>query len=162
VVAVAAGCIFTAPLPAQQGYITTYAGNGNYGYTGDGEPATGAEIRFSAHLAVNKAGDIYFADSGAGVIRMVAAKTGIISTVAGGGNGCSTQTDDLGDGCLATSASLYSPYGVALDGAGNIYIADSYNEVIRMVTAKTGIITTIVGTGYYGYSQGKRISKHLQ
>jgi sugar lactone lactonase YvrE len=152
VLALAAGCCFTTPLQAQLGYITTYAGNGSYGYSGDGEPATGAEMRTPDHLAVNKTGDVYFADSDSGVIRMVSAKTGIITTVAGGGNGCSTQTDNWGDGCLATSASLYDPYGVALDSAGNLYIADTYNEVIRMVAVNTGIITTVVGTGNWGYA----------
>jgi hypothetical protein len=152
VLALAAGCCLTAPVQAQLGYITTYAGNGNSGYSGDGGPATGAEINQPTHLAVNKSRDLYFPDRDNNVIRMIAAKTGIITTVAGGGNGCSTQTDGWGDGCPATSASLDYPFAVVPDSSGNLYIADTYNNAIRMVNAKTGIITTVAGTGYSGYT----------
>src|ERR1700678_3079135 len=85
-------------------------------------------------------------------IRKVTGATGIISTVAGGGTGCTGQTDSVGDGCPATSAELNYPEGVAVDSAGNIYIADQQNSRIRKVTASTGIISTVAGNGTAGYS----------
>jgi RHS repeat-associated protein len=76
-----------------------------------------------------------------------------IITVAGGGSGCDQQTDNVGDGCPATSAQLNWPQGTAVDGAGNLYIADTGNNRIRKVSASTGIITTVAGTGY-SFSDG--------
>jgi sugar lactone lactonase YvrE len=128
------------------GTITTVAGNGTGGYSGDGGPATSAELNNPDGVAVDSAGNLYIADSGNSVIRKVNA-SGIITTVAGGGTPCGTETDSLGDGCPATSAELNIPGagGVAVDSAGNLYIADTYNYVIRKVNA-SGIITTVAGT----------------
>jgi sugar lactone lactonase YvrE len=136
---------------ALTGIITTVAGDGTKGYGGDGGAATaiGAEMNLPQGVARDTAGNLYIADSGNGVIRKVTASTGIITTVAGGGSGCSQQTDNAGDGCPATSAKLV-PYGVALDAAGNIYFADTGNNRIRVVTASAGIITTIAGNGSGG------------
>jgi uncharacterized protein (TIGR03437 family) len=129
---------------AANGAITTVAGNGSYGYSGDGGRATGAQLGAPWGVAVDAAGNLYIADSNNGVIRKVAAN-GIITTVAGNGsNGYS------GDGGPAASAQLYSPSGVAVDAAGNLYIADYRNSRIRKV-ATNGIITTVAGN-YYGYS----------
>ncbi len=122
------------------GTITTVAGGGTSGL-GDGGPATAAQLDFPSALAVDAAGNLYIAEQFGNRIRMVAAATGIITTVAGGG------TSGLGDGGLATSAQLFSPTGVALDAAGNLYIADLYNYRIRMVAAATGVITTVAGGG---------------
>jgi trimeric autotransporter adhesin len=132
---------------AATGTITTIAGNGNYGYSGDGGPATSAELGYIFDVAVDAAGDVFIADDGNSVVRMVAAATGVITTVAGNG----TQGYS-GDGGPATSASLNGPGGLAIDGAGDLYIADTGNSAIRMVSRQTGNISTVAGTGTYGYT----------
>ena len=127
---------------ATNGIITTVAGNGSQGYSGDGGPATSAQIS-SNGVAVDAAGNLYLGDYDHFRIRKVAAN-GIVTTVAGNGShGYS------GDGGLATSAQLYFPSGVAVDAAGNLYIADDTH--IRKVAAN-GIITTVAGNGDEGYS----------
>ncbi len=125
--------------------IDTFAGTGTAGYSGDGGPAASAQIFTPYGIAVASNGDVYFADRDNNVIRKVDAATGDISTVAGGG---SLQT---GDGTLATAAWTNTPYDVAVDGAGNIYIADTFNHRIRKVDIGTGLISTIAGTGVQGY-----------
>ena len=128
------------------GRLVAFAGNGTAGYAGDGRAATGAELTGPVGLAVDSAGNVYIADAGNNVIRRVDAKTGIISTVAGdfaldqanGGLGGFS-----GDGGPATSAQLYDPEGVAVDGAGDLFIADTFNNAIREVTP-AGIISTVV------------------
>ncbi|MGI9073091.1 MAG: choice-of-anchor D domain-containing protein [Bryobacteraceae bacterium] len=124
------------------GTISTQAGNGIYGYSGDGGAANSGELRLPQAVAVDEAGNVYIADTGNNVIRRVAAATGIITTVAGNG-----LWGYSGDGRLATTASLADPTGVALDAAGNLYIADFSNNVIRKVNAITGVISTVVGGG---------------
>jgi hypothetical protein len=129
------------------GVISTVAGTGAGGYTGNGGPAVSAKITQAMGLALDTSSNIYFADWGNAVIREVTASTGNISTVAGSGsNGFS------GDGGPATAAKLYYPYGVAVDTAGNIYIADDVNNRIRKVSASTGNISTVAGNGAAGYS----------
>lgn len=133
---------------AQTGIITTFAGSGNpsgSGSNGDGGPATQADL-IPQGLALDSAGDLYIANSNIGRVRMVNAQTGIISTVAGGG------TNGLGDGGLATQATLSLPDGLAFDSSDNLYIADGGDRLIRMVSAQTGIITTIAGNGDEGTS----------
>ena len=98
-------------------------------------------------ISLHHLGNIYIADWGNHRIRKVTVSTGIISTIAGTGTGSYS-----GDNGAATSATLYYPYGLVLDTAGNVYIADSYNHRIRKVTISTGIITTIAGTGASSYS----------
>jgi len=128
------------------GIITTVAGNGDWGYTGDGGAATNATFNGPDGIAVDAAGNLYIADSGNTVIRKVATN-GIITTVAG--NGIPGYS---GDGGAATNAALYWPGGLAVDSGGNLYIADTYNEVIRKL-ATNGIITTVAGKGgIWGYS----------
>lgn len=127
------------------GIITTVAGNGSFGYSGDGGPAASAQLSFPTGLAVDSAGNLYFADTGNHRVRRVSA-AGIITTVAGNGTyGYS------GDGGPATSAQLFSPLGLALDTAGNLYITDSRNERVRKVSPD-GKIVTIAGNGAPGYS----------
>ena len=127
------------------GFIATVAGNGVVGYSGDGGPATNAQLDAPAFVAVDNAGNLFIADTYNNRVRKVSL-TGIITTVAG--NGVQGYS---GDGGLATSASLNWPEGVAVDGAGNLYIADRGNNRVRWVSP-TGIITTVAGTGALGYS----------
>ena len=123
------------------GMITTVVGGGGTGiccFSGDGGPATSAQLHNPRSVAVDAAGNIYIADTDNNRIRRVSVD-GIISTVAGGGS-------TLGDEGPATSAQLSSPGAVALDAAGNLYIADTLNQRIRKVSTK-GTITTVAGTG---------------
>jgi hypothetical protein len=126
--------------------INTIAGNATMGYSGDGGPALSAQFAESFGLATDNAGNLYISDITNSVIRKVNA-AGIISTIAGIAGSFSYS----GDGGLATSATLHDPSGIALDGAGNLYIADRYNSVIRKVDLG-GIISTIAGNGTPGYS----------
>jgi len=121
--------------------ITTFAGTGAFGYTGDGGPATAATFNYPEGLAVDGAGNVFFADQGNNVIRKIDT-LGIITTVVGDGYGAGL-TDSLsglhiggfsGDGGPATAAELYLPAGIAFDVWGNLYIADWYNQRIRKVT----------------------------
>jgi DNA-binding beta-propeller fold protein YncE len=133
------------------GIISTVAGTpGSYGFSGDGGPATIARLDSPSGVAVDRNGLLlYIADSSNGRIRMVNTITKEISTVAGTG----PFVDFSGDGGLATDAGLRSPYGVAVDRNGHLYIADTLNFVIRMVNITTGIISTVAGTpGSYGFS----------
>jgi hypothetical protein len=129
------------------GIITTVAGNGNFGFSGDNGPATSASLSVPYGVIVDSAGNIYIADSFNNRVRKVDASTGVITPVAGNGTGGFS-----GDNGPATSASLYIPTSVSVDSAGNIYIADSNNNRIRKVNASTGIITTVAGNGTLGFS----------
>jgi trimeric autotransporter adhesin len=129
------------------GIITTVAGDGTSGYEGDGGSATSASLRQPQCFAVDASGNIYIADTYNHVVRLVTKSTGIITTVAGDG-----IRGYNGDGGLATSASLFGTTGIAVDASGNIYIADTYNHVVRLVTKSTGIITTVAGKGIAEYS----------
>jgi uncharacterized protein (TIGR03437 family) len=130
---------------AATGNIITVAGNGTPGFSGDGGPATSAQFSVAHSIAVDAAGNLYIADGPNARIRVVNS-LGIISTFAG--NGTYGWT---GDGGLATNASLYFPAGVAVDSAGNVFIADYGNATVRMVSAATGIIKTLAGYGVNGY-----------
>ncbi len=130
------------------GIITTVAGNSStFFYAGDGGPAIGASLFLPFGVVLNAASDLYIADTYNNRIRKVDAQTGIISTVAG--NGTTTYS---GDGSSALTEGLNGPSSVALDSAGNLYIADTNNNAVRMIDAGTGVITTIAGTGALGYS----------
>lgn len=126
------------------GIISTYAGNGTAGYSGDGTAATGAMIKNPYGLAVDATGNLYIADAGNSVIRKVT-PAGIISTFAG-----VTAWGFSGDGGPATAAQFSLPTGVAVDGAGNVYICDGGNNRIRKVNA-SGVINTVVGSGTTGF-----------
>jgi len=127
------------------GNISTIAGDGKEGKKGDGGPATDAELDKPGGVAVTASGDVYIADETNCKIRKVDASTGTISAVAGTG-----KEGHKGDGGPATAAQLSKPCSVALDAAGNIYIADEYNAEIRKVDASSGDISTIAGTGKEG------------
>jgi uncharacterized protein (TIGR03437 family) len=124
--------------------INTVAGNGVAGFGGDGSAATGAMLNFPTGVAVDSSGNLYIADSLNFRIRKVA--SGNIATLAG--NGILSYS---GNGGPATAAQLNSPQAVAVDAAGNFYIADTANNVVRKVTAG-GAITTIAGNGAAGYA----------
>ncbi len=125
--------------------ITTVAGNGTFGYGGDGGAATVAELYNPYGIAIDAAGNLYIADIGNNCIRKVNT-SGIISTVAGNGT-----AGYSGDGGQAINAELSDPQAVAVDTSGNLYISDTGNSRIRKVST-TGIITTIAGNGTAGYS----------
>ena len=126
------------------GIITTVAGNGAKGFSGDGVTATNSSLSHPTGVAFDSLGNLYIADGANQRIRMVNTN-GIINTVAGNG-----LTNFAGDGGLAVNASLRNPTGIALDGSGNLYIADLNNNRVRMV-ATNGIITTVAGNGGYGF-----------
>jgi hypothetical protein len=128
---------------AQSGIITTVAGNGTAGYSGDGGLAISASMGNASALEIDSAGNLYIAEYAR--IRKVT-KAGIISTVAGNG-----VIGFSGDGGPATAAKLNGASGVAVDSAGNLYIADGGNNRIRRVST-SGVITTIAGTGVMGFS----------
>jgi NHL repeat-containing protein len=149
------------PTPAA-GTILTVAGNGLPGLGGEGGPAASARLDNPGGLAIDRAGNLYVTENIVNRIHKVDGATGILTSVAGsgisdtirglfpfGGNGSFS-----GDGGPATAAKLDTPQHVAVDGAGNLYISDLFNQRVRRVDAKTGIITTVVGSGPVGSSAG--------
>ena len=127
------------------GVITTFAGTGEIGFSGDGGPAAQAQLNRPFGVAVDEKGDVYIADLSNHRVRRVGAD-GIITTLAG------TGTEGFsGDGGPAAQAQLSRPFGMAVDGRGNLYIADAGNNRIRRV-GPDGIITTLAGTGEAGFS----------
>jgi len=140
------------------GTITTVAGNGQTGFSGDGQPAINASLNLltgpntittPTGLAIDAIGNLFIADTFNHGIRRVDAGTRFITTVAGNG-----QQGFGGDGGPATSASLNLPAGLALDSAGNLFIADSNNLRLRRVDAASGIITTVAGSGQQSANLG--------
>jgi uncharacterized protein (TIGR03437 family) len=133
---------------ASSGFITTLAGSDLKGYQGDNGAATSALLNTPVGVAVDAAGNVYFSDSGNNVVRKITPNN-VITTVAGTGIGGFS-----GDGGAAVNAQLHFPKGIALDAAGNLYIADYTNQRIRKVSAN-GIIQTVAGTGGIGnYGDG--------
>ncbi|HXA66738.1 MAG TPA: SBBP repeat-containing protein [Bryobacteraceae bacterium] len=148
------------------GVITTVAGNGTAGYTGDKGQAASAELNNPIGLALDSSGNLYIADSANNVIRMVTS-SGIITTFAG-----NNTAGYSGDKALATGAQLFNPVGVAADAAGNVYIADTGNNVIRQVyngnivtyaegfTQPDAVAADSSGNIYVADTQGRRIVKY--
>ena len=137
---------------ASTGNIVTVAGNGTAGYTGDAGAATSAELSGPFGVFIDSSENIFIADTDNSVIREVAASNGVINTVAGSTTSCQQPASACGDGGIATSAQLNSPAGVFIDVAENIFIADTFDFRVREVTASTGLIATVAGTGGRGYA----------
>jgi sugar lactone lactonase YvrE len=125
---------------SSSGTITTVAGDGKQGFSGDGGPATSASLNNPNGIAVDASGNLFIADTDNNRIRKVSA-SGVISSVAGNGN-----AGFSGDGGEATAASLNQPRGVAVDSSGNLFIADASNSLIRKLSPN-GIISTVAGDG---------------
>jgi trimeric autotransporter adhesin len=134
--------------------ISTYAGNGSIGYSGDGGPATAAGLDAPSGIAFDSSGNMYIADSNNLVIREVNAATGNISTVFGNGQSCYPLTGQCGDtkGPLVSSFAL--PLNVALDSSNNVYVSDWQGHRIREWNITTGLVSTIAGTGNSGGVKG--------
>ena len=146
---IADGIMHTVHKLDLNGIITTIAGNRTEGYSGDGGPATDAQMKFPYNVAVDVTGNLYIADLHDNRIRKVDTN-GIITTVAGNGMGGYS-----GDGGPATDAMINSPNDVEVDAAGNLYIADTENRRIRKVDS-SGIITTVVGANFLCRPAGYR------
>src|SRR5581483_2846280 len=127
------------------GIITTVAGNGSAGYSGDNGPATQASLNFPIAVALDAAGNLYIADKNNHVVRVVRAADGVITTFAG--TGVSAYS---GDGGAAANATLMTPAGLAASAGGDVYIADEQASVVRRVSG--GVISTVAGSGIYGFS----------
>jgi len=140
---------------ANNGSIQTVAGSfaAGAGYSGDGGPATSAQLSEPYGVFVDSQGDIFIADTDNNVIREVTASDGNIQTVAGGGSGCTADTDALGDGCPAPSAQLNQPEGVFVDSSGDVFIADTLDSLVREVSSANGNIQAVAGT-YYNSDSG--------
>ncbi len=129
-------------IDSQTGVITTVAGTGQKGNSGDGGPATEAMLNEPYEVRFDQQGNLFFVDMVAAVVRRVDHETGIITTVAGTG-----EVGFSGDGGPATQARLNRPHSIALDNNHKLYICDIGNHRIRRVDLETGIITTFAGTG---------------
>lgn len=129
------------------GLITSIAGTGEQGYTGDGGLAVAAQLSEPFMCALDAQGSLYIAEATNHCIRRVDTRTGVITTVAGTG-----ELGYSGDGGPATQATFNQPYAFEIDTNGDLYIVDRLNAVIRKVEAATGLISTVVGTGEPGTS----------
>lgn len=124
------------------GTISTYAGNGTRGYSGDGGPATHAALNEPYEMAWDKAGNLFFVERLNHLVRRVDARTGVISTVAGVG-----KPGFSGDGAPATTAQFNQPHSLAFDAAADLCVCDILNHRVRKIDMKTGLISTWSGTG---------------
>lgn len=134
-------------IAASAGTITTVAGNGTQGFSGDNGLAISASIDSPSGLAVDSNSNLYLADTHNHRIRKVTAATGIVTTIAG-----TSATGYSGDNTSASAATLALPHGLTIDPSGNLYLADTANHRIRRIDATTGIITTIAGQGTEAFS----------
>jgi streptogramin lyase len=140
------------------GIISTYAGNGTFGYSGDGGAADATKLAFPRGVSIDTLGNIYIADFGNHRVRKVDAISGNISTVAGTGS-----PGYAGNNGPAIAARLTDPHGVYVSRRGNLYIADYGNNVVRVVTPD-GVMHTVAGSGLHGYSgdAGAALSATMQ
>ena len=133
-------------MPTQPWIITTAVGTGQKGYTGDGGPAARAQLNGPFDVGFDTAGNLYFSDTFNHCIRRVDARTNVITTLAGCG-----EPGHSGDGGPAIRACFNEPYGIAVDRAGNVYVADRHNHCVRRIEAGSGIVTTFAGNGSAGF-----------
>jgi len=129
-------------MPEQSWIITTAVGTGEKGYSGDGGPATRALLNGPFDVGFDARGNLYFCDTFNHCIRRVEARTGVITTCAGCG-----EPGYSGDGGPATRARFNEPYGIAVDSAGSIYVADRNNHCVRRIDGSSGIVATFAGDG---------------
>jgi streptogramin lyase len=134
-------------MPKESWVITTAVGTGERGFGGDGGPADRAQLNGPFDVGFDAGGNLYFSDTFNHRIRRVDARTGNIATYAGSGD-----TGYSGDGGPATEARFNEPYGIAVDHAGNVYVADRHNHGVRRVDGASGVITTLAGNGTAGFS----------
>ncbi|MFM9030753.1 MAG: hypothetical protein ACKOTF_08745 [Opitutaceae bacterium] len=130
---------------APDGTISTIAGTGAKGFTGDGGPARLATFNLPHEIRFDAAGDLYVVDMANHAVRKIALKTGVITTIAGDG-----QPGYSGDGGPARAARLRQPHSIQFDRAGNLFVCDIGNHVVRRIDARTGVISTFAGTGRPG------------
>ena len=135
------------PMPEQSWIITTAVGTGEKGYAGDGGPASRALLNGPFDVGFDAHGNLYFSDTFNHCIRRVDARAGVITTCAGCG-----EAGYSGDGGPAGHARFNEPYGIALDIAGNIYVADRHNHCVRRIDGNSGIVTTFAGNGSSGFA----------
>ena len=129
------------------GKVTVIAGTGDVGFSGDGGQASAAKLANPTGLILDGKGNLYISDSGNERIRKVNLSTNIITTVAGTG-----ETGFLGEDTDATKAQLANPLGLAIDNAGDLFVVDRGNNMVRKITLSTGKISTVVGNGEAGFS----------
>jgi len=134
-------------MPSQSWIITTAVGTGGRGFAGDGGPAARALLNGPFDVGFDADGNLYFSDTFNHRIRRVDARTGIITTCAGSG-----EAGYSGDGGPAVHARLNEPYGIAVDKAANVYIADRHNHCVRRLDGTSGVITTVAGNGAAGFA----------
>src|SRR5215469_12564760 len=134
-------------MPSQSWIISTAVGTGERGFAGDGGPADRAVLNGPFDIGFDAEGNLYFSDTFNHRIRRVDARTGIITTCAGSG-----EAGYSGDSGPAIRAQLNEPYGIAVDLAANVYIADRHNHCVRRVDGTSGVITTFAGNGAAGSS----------
>lgn len=144
---------------APTGTLAIVAGSalGRSGFSGDNGQATAAQLNNPSGMAFDPSGNLFIADTGNHRIREVAASTGLITTVVGNGT-----AGYSGDGGLASAAQLSSPSAVATDSKGNLYIADAATATVRKVDIRTGLISTVAGTGIVGFSGDKALANAAQ
>ena len=133
-------------MPEQSWIITTAVGTGEKGYAGDGGPAARALLNGPFDVGFDAYGNLYFSDTFNHCIRRVDARTGVITTCAGCG-----EAGYAGDGGPAGHARFNEPYGIAVDKAGNIYVADRHNHCVRRIDGNSGIVTSFAGNGSSGF-----------
>ncbi|MDY7394672.1 T9SS type A sorting domain-containing protein [Aureibaculum sp. 2210JD6-5] len=139
------------------GKVTVVAGTGEVGFSGDGGQASAAKLANPTGLALDGKGNIYISDTGNERIRKVNLSTGVISTIAGTG-----ETGFVGEGTDATKAQLANPLGLAIDNAGDLFVVDRGNNMVRKINLSNGTISTVVGTGEAGYSGDGELAKNAQ
>ncbi len=149
--------IYTTAI-AQSGYITTIAGNGVTQYIGDGYPANSLSLATPSGMCIDGAGNVLSTDFASHRVRKITPTDSIYTIAATGVPGYS------GDNGPATNAKMDRPYGIAIDTAGNLYIVDMYDDVVRKITKTTGTITTICGNGAGGFfgDNGPATAAHME